>query len=137
MVYSSRPPIVLRSILANLRALLIRSKSGAQSDCHPIESSAVTAKWPHPACIPPGILLISTRSAIYNSSLPHASLLFQAICERYEKQQAIVLTSNKAFADWGQIFAGDAIGLGGARPAPASIHRDQTSAAKLEGGNFK
>lgn len=39
----------------------------------------------------------------------HASLLFQAICERYEKQQAIVLTSNKAFAEWGQVFAGDAI----------------------------
>jgi DNA replication protein DnaC len=39
----------------------------------------------------------------------HASLLFQAICERYEKQQAIVLTSNKAFADWGQVFAGDNI----------------------------
>lgn len=39
----------------------------------------------------------------------HASLLFQAICERYEKQQAIVLTSNKAFADWNQVFAGDAI----------------------------
>jgi DNA replication protein DnaC len=39
----------------------------------------------------------------------HASLLFQAICERYEKQQAIILTSNKAFADWGQVFAGDPI----------------------------
>jgi DNA replication protein DnaC len=39
----------------------------------------------------------------------HASLLFQAVCERYEKQQAIVLTSNKAFADWNQVFAGDAI----------------------------
>ncbi len=39
----------------------------------------------------------------------HASLLFQATCERYEKQQAIVLTSNKAFADWSQVFAGDAI----------------------------
>jgi DNA replication protein DnaC len=39
----------------------------------------------------------------------HASLLFQAICERYEKQQSIVLTSNKAFADWSHVFAGDAI----------------------------
>lgn len=39
----------------------------------------------------------------------HASLLFQAICERYEKRQAIILTSNKAFADWGQVFAGDNI----------------------------
>jgi DNA replication protein DnaC len=38
-----------------------------------------------------------------------ASLLFQVICERYEKKQAIVLTSNKAFAEWGQVFAGDAI----------------------------
>jgi DNA replication protein DnaC len=39
----------------------------------------------------------------------HASLLFQAICERYEKRQAIILTSNKAFADCGQVFAGDTI----------------------------
>ena len=39
----------------------------------------------------------------------HASLLFQAICERYEKRQAIVLTSNKPFAEWGHVFAGDAI----------------------------
>ena len=38
-----------------------------------------------------------------------ASLLFQVICQRYEKQQAIVLTSNKAFADWAQVFAGDAV----------------------------
>ena len=39
----------------------------------------------------------------------HASLLFQAICERYERKQPIVLTRNKAFADWGQVFAGDAV----------------------------
>jgi DNA replication protein DnaC len=38
-----------------------------------------------------------------------ASLVFQVIAERYERQQAIVLTSNKAFADWAQVFAGDAI----------------------------
>jgi DNA replication protein DnaC len=38
-----------------------------------------------------------------------ASLVFQVICQRYEKNQAIVLTSNKAFADWGQVFAGDAV----------------------------
>jgi DNA replication protein DnaC len=39
----------------------------------------------------------------------HASLLFQAVCERYEKRQAIVLTSNKPFAEWGHVFAGDTI----------------------------
>lgn len=38
-----------------------------------------------------------------------ASLLFQVICSRYERQQAVVLTSNKAFADWGHVFAGDAV----------------------------
>jgi len=38
-----------------------------------------------------------------------ASLLFQVIAERYEKQQAIILTSNKAFSDWAAVFAGDAV----------------------------
>ena len=38
-----------------------------------------------------------------------ASLVFQVIAERYERQQAIVLTSNKAFAEWAQVFAGDAV----------------------------
>ena len=38
-----------------------------------------------------------------------ASLLFQVICQRYEKQQPIVLTSNKAFADWSHVFASDPI----------------------------
>jgi DNA replication protein DnaC len=38
-----------------------------------------------------------------------ASLLFQVIAERYERQQAVILTSNKAFAEWAQVFAGDAV----------------------------
>jgi DNA replication protein DnaC len=38
-----------------------------------------------------------------------ASLLFQVICNRYERRQPIILTSNKAFADWGQVFAEDSI----------------------------
>jgi DNA replication protein DnaC len=38
-----------------------------------------------------------------------ASLLFQVISQRYDNGGAIVLTSNKAFADWGQVFAGDAV----------------------------
>jgi len=41
---------------------------------------------------------------------PHqASMLFQVICSRYEKQGSIIITSNKAFAEWGQVFAGDAV----------------------------
>ena len=38
-----------------------------------------------------------------------ASLLFQVICQRYERNQAIILTSNKAFGAWGEVFAGDGI----------------------------
>jgi DNA replication protein DnaC len=38
-----------------------------------------------------------------------ASLLFQVICQRYQRQQAIILTSNKAFGDWGQVFADDSV----------------------------
>jgi DNA replication protein DnaC len=38
-----------------------------------------------------------------------ASLLFQVICQRYQRSQPIALTSNKAFSDWGQVFADDAV----------------------------
>lgn len=40
---------------------------------------------------------------------PEASLLFQVISQRYERNGAIVVTSNKAFAAWGEMFAGDAV----------------------------
>lgn len=38
-----------------------------------------------------------------------ASLLFQVICQRYQREQAVCLTSNKAFADWGQVFSDDVV----------------------------
>lgn len=37
-----------------------------------------------------------------------SSLFFQVICRRYEKG-AIVLTSNKSYGDWGEIFGGDTV----------------------------
>ena len=55
-----------------------------------------------------------------------ASLLFQVICRRYQKNQSLALTSNKAFGAWGQVFANDPDhGLGGAGPPAASLHGDQ------------
>jgi DNA replication protein DnaC len=54
-------------------------------------------------------LLIIDEVGYLSLEAHHASLLFQAICERYERKQPIILTSNKAFADWGQVFAGDAV----------------------------
>ena len=38
-----------------------------------------------------------------------ASLLFQVICVRYEKQLSTIINLNKAFAEWAQVFAGDPI----------------------------
>ena len=38
-----------------------------------------------------------------------ASLLFQVIANRYDKGQPIIVTSNKAFSEWGEVFAGDAV----------------------------
>ncbi|NNE65160.1 MAG: ATP-binding protein [Pyrinomonadaceae bacterium] len=38
-----------------------------------------------------------------------ASLLFQVISGRYELESATILTSNKAFGEWGDVFAGDAV----------------------------
>lgn len=43
----------------------------------------------------------------FNST--QASLLFQVISQRYEKSGPTILTSNKAFSDWGEIFAADAV----------------------------
>jgi DNA replication protein DnaC len=54
-------------------------------------------------------LLIIDEMGYLTLDAAQASLLFQVICQRYEKQQAIVLTSNKAFAEWGGVFAGDAV----------------------------
>lgn len=38
-----------------------------------------------------------------------ASLLFQAISQRYERGGSIILTSNKAFSDWAEVFASDPV----------------------------
>jgi DNA replication protein DnaC len=38
-----------------------------------------------------------------------ASLVFQVICQRYQKGQSLVLTSNKPFGEWGQVFADDPV----------------------------
>ncbi|MGH9943836.1 MAG: IS21-like element helper ATPase IstB [Pyrinomonadaceae bacterium] len=40
---------------------------------------------------------------------PQASLVFQVVSQRYERHSALILTSNKAFSAWGEVFAGDAV----------------------------
>lgn len=54
-------------------------------------------------------LLIIDEVGYLSLDATQASLLFQVICQRYEKNQAIILTSNKAFSEWGEVFCGDSI----------------------------
>lgn len=56
----------------------------------------------------PKLLIIDEVGYLALDAL-QASLLFQVICQRYQKEQALVLTSNKAFGEWGQVFADDAV----------------------------
>lgn len=54
-------------------------------------------------------LLIVDEVGYLGLDTQQASLLFQVICVRYEKQFSTIITSNKAFSEWGQVFAGDPI----------------------------
>ena len=60
------------------------------------------------ALVQPKLLVIDEVGYLTLEPL-QASLLFQVICQRYQRNQAIALTSNKAFSDWGQVFADDAV----------------------------
>jgi DNA replication protein DnaC len=60
------------------------------------------------ALMQPRLLIIDEVGYLRLDTL-QASLLFQVICNRYQRHQSIVLTSNKAFSDWAQVFADDAI----------------------------
>ncbi len=54
-------------------------------------------------------LLIIDEVGYLSLEPAEASLVFQVISHRYERQGAVVLTSNKAFGAWGEVFAGDAV----------------------------
>jgi len=54
-------------------------------------------------------LLIIDEVGYLQLDQPQASLVFQVVSQRYERQGALILTSNKAFSAWGEVFAGDAV----------------------------
>lgn len=60
------------------------------------------------ALIAPKLLIIDEVGYL-NLDSTQASLLFQVICKRYDADKSIILTSNKTFSDWGQVFAGDSV----------------------------
>lgn len=54
-------------------------------------------------------LLIIDEVGYLSLEAAEASLVFQVISHRYERQGAMILTSNKAFGAWGEVFGGDAV----------------------------
>ena len=60
------------------------------------------------ALVQPKLLVIDEVGYLALDPL-QSSLLFQVICQRYQRGQPIALTSNKAFSEWGQVFADDAV----------------------------
>lgn len=54
-------------------------------------------------------LLIIDEVGYLQLDQTQASLFFQVISQRYANNSAIILTSNKAFSDWAEVFAGDAV----------------------------
>jgi DNA replication protein DnaC len=56
----------------------------------------------------PKLLVIDEVGYLILDNL-QASMLFQAICNRYERGQSVILTSNKPFGEWGNVFAGDPV----------------------------
>jgi DNA replication protein DnaC len=59
-------------------------------------------------------LLIIDEVGYLTLDAPQSALVFQAICKRYEKGLSLVLTSNKSFTEWGQVFGGDPVLAGAA-----------------------
>ena len=54
-------------------------------------------------------LLIIDEVGYLGLDAQQASMLFQVICSRYEKQGATIINFIKAFPLWGHVFAGDAV----------------------------
>lgn len=56
----------------------------------------------------PSVLVIDEVGYL-ELSKSEASLMFQVICKRYDFGSPIILTSNKPFSQWGDIFANDPV----------------------------
>lgn len=53
-------------------------------------------------------LLIVDEVGFLPLNAGEASLLFEVVCRRYERG-SIVLTSNKSYGEWGEVFSGDTV----------------------------
>jgi DNA replication protein DnaC len=65
-----------------------------------------------------------------------ASLFFRLLVRRYERGSLIV-TSNKSFADWGEIFSDHVLATAILRPTPAPCHDVNDQGRELSLGEKK
>jgi DNA replication protein DnaC len=54
-------------------------------------------------------LLIIDEVGYLSLDAAQSSLVFQALCRRYDRGLSVVITSNKSFTEWGPVFGGDAV----------------------------
>jgi DNA replication protein DnaC len=77
------------------RAVVVRTASDLLADLAKQESSV--------AYVRPQLLCIDEVGYL-SYDVRHADLLFEVVARRHEKKRAIVLTTNKAFAEWHTTF---------------------------------
>jgi DNA replication protein DnaC len=77
-------------------------------------------------------LLIIDEIGYLGLDSTQASLLFQVLCNRYERNHAVIITSNKAFSDWAdRLRWRRRPRQRRPRSAPASFHRPQHQGREL------
>jgi DNA replication protein DnaC len=84
------------------RAVVVRTASDLLADLAKQESSVARARRLE-AYVRPHLLCIDEVGYL-SYDVRHADLLFEVVARRHEKKRAIVLTTNKAFAEWPTTF---------------------------------
>lgn len=84
------------------RAVVVRTASDLLADLAKQESSVARARRLE-AYVRPHLLCIDEVGYL-SYDVRHADLLFEVVARRHEKKRSIVLTTNKAFAEWHTTF---------------------------------
>ena len=84
------------------RSVVVRTASDLLADLAKQESSVARARRLE-AYVRPHLLCIDEVGYL-SYDVRHADLLFEVVARRHEKKRAIVLTTNKAFAEWHTTF---------------------------------
>lgn len=96
--------IIYKAVLRGYTARVISASELLNDLAAQTSSWALTRRLRH--YCRPQILLIDELGYLATST-EHANLLFEVITRRYQ-QKSVILTTNKAFTDWGEVFPNSA-----------------------------